>query len=111
MDNYTINIARDFSRYPAGRYMKHGSATGQGFRVNHLVPALKKNIYVIVEMDGIISCGSSFLEEAFGGLVREENFTESYLKEHLKIIGTRKSLIDLIFFHIEKAQQIKSIEE
>ena len=28
------------------------------------------------------------MDEAFGGLTREEEFTESYLKEHLQIINS-----------------------
>ncbi len=65
-----INIARDFSRFPAGRYVSDGPYSGEAFRNDHLLPALKDAHKVIVELDGARGYGSSFLEEAFGGAVR-----------------------------------------
>ena len=70
MDKTVINIANDFSRAPAGRYISDGPNSGERFRDQWLVPALKADSSVILEMDGTRGYGSSFLEEAFGGLVR-----------------------------------------
>ena len=111
MSTYVIDITNDFSRYPAGRYMVHGDATGEGFRTKYLVPALRKYDHVIIKTDGILSSGSSFLEEAFGGLVREENFSASDLKRKLEIQGRKKSLINLIFSHIHYQNKIMDIQE
>jgi hypothetical protein len=66
----TIDLSKDFSRHPAGRYRSDGPYTGEQFREEFLEPSLGKNEYVIVELDGARGYGSSFLEEAFGGLVR-----------------------------------------
>lgn len=66
-----INIARDFGRYPAGRYVDDGPYSGAAFRDNLLVPALRSGDGILViELDGARGLASSFLEEAFGGLVR-----------------------------------------
>lgn len=65
-----INIAKDFSRMPAGRYAKDGPYSGENFREKLLVPALKKEVIVRVVLDGARGYGSSFLEEAFGGIIR-----------------------------------------
>ena len=65
-----INIANDFSRAPAGRYIDDGPNSGQRFRDQFLVPALSAHQHITLEMDGTRGYGSSFLEEAFGGLVR-----------------------------------------
>jgi len=65
-----INIARDFSRAPAGRYVTDGPNSGERFRDQILIPALNKKDTITLELDGTRGYGSSFLEEAFGGLKR-----------------------------------------
>ena len=61
-----------FSRYPFGRYEEDGPYSGEVFRKKILLPAFRKdNDIVEVILDGARGLGSSFLEEAFGGLVRE----------------------------------------
>ena len=66
----TISIADDFTRYPGGRYRKHGKGSGEEFRDAFLVPMLEKEEEVVIILDGTAGYSSSFLEEAFGGLVR-----------------------------------------
>ena len=85
MDTMTINIAKDFSRYPLGRDDNDGPYNGEKFRKSFLVPALQRHKKVAVYLDGPKGYGSSFLEEAFGGLVRKENFTKADLQERLSI--------------------------
>lgn len=81
-----IDIGVDFSRTPLGRYHpKDGPNTGERFRSEFLVPALRSGDTVIVRIDQAEGYGSSFLEEAFGGLIRKEGFSASTLKEKLKI--------------------------
>lgn len=67
----TLDIARQFSREPAGRYVKDGLHSGEVFREKLLRPAFDKAEIVEVVLDGTEGYGSSFLEEAFGGLVRK----------------------------------------
>jgi len=69
-----ISIAHKFSKFPAGRYLSDGSTSGQAFRESILVPALSKEGDVQVDLDGTEGYGSSFLEEAFGGLIRVHGF-------------------------------------
>lgn len=73
MTERIINVARDFTPYPAGRFRKHGRFTGQVFREDLLVPALRDFDVVLVDFNGTEGVRSSFLDEAFGGLVRTEN--------------------------------------
>lgn len=70
MGDTMINIARDFSRAPAGRFISDGPNSGERFRDQFLVPALRAGKNLILELDGTRGYGSSFLEEAFGGLRR-----------------------------------------
>lgn len=69
-----LNIAEDFSTHPAGRTEKDGAFNGTTFRERVLRPkveeALRTGQKVRVSLAGLMSFGSSFFEEAFGGLVR-----------------------------------------
>jgi len=66
-----INLGKQFGRYPAGRYLDDGPYSGQKFREDFLVPALTGGGGDIeVDLSEARGLKSSFLEEAFGGLVR-----------------------------------------
>lgn len=60
----------DFTKYPGPRYRALGSNSGEEFREQYLIDALKSNSEVSVNLDGVLGYGSSFLEEIFGGIVR-----------------------------------------
>lgn len=77
MSEKRTSIARNFSKYPAGRYKADGRFSGERCRRELLVPALRGTDVVVVDLNGTLGYGSSFLEEAFGGLVREEGFSAS----------------------------------
>jgi len=70
MQNHMISVLNNFSSNPSGRYYTDGPNSGERFRNELLLPALKGNTEVTVDLDGALGYGSSFLEEAFGGLVR-----------------------------------------
>jgi len=91
----TINVAVDFSRYPAGRYIDDGPHSGQRFRDDFLKPVLLNSEKAIIELDGVRGYGSSFLEEAFGGLVREDYAPDTISKTFL-LKSSDSSLIDEI---------------
>lgn len=89
----TINIANDFSRYPSGRYKKHGDTSGEEFRERFLIPHLQKNEKITVEFDGAIGYGSSFLEEAFGGLVRQLKISPDTILKNLSFTSSDPTYI------------------
>ena len=92
MKEKTINICKDFSEIPYGRNERHGPKNGTAFR-KILVDALKENDVVKVDFEDLVFIpGSSFMDEAFGGLTRDEGFTESELKEHLQIINSSEDI-------------------
>ena len=80
-----IDISKDFSDVPAGRYKNDGPNSGEQFRDELLIPALQTGGQVEVLLDGAEGYGSSFLEEAFGGLVRNTEYTREYLESNLII--------------------------
>lgn len=87
-----INIGRDYSRFPAGRYLEDGQSNGQRFREQFLVPALKGGGKLKVLFDDALGYGSSFLEEAFGGLVRSRLFSKSDIDERLELVTDDDSM-------------------
>ncbi|WMJ88880.1 STAS-like domain-containing protein [Anaerocolumna sp. MB42-C2] len=70
-----IKIAQDFSDAPGGRTIKEGPFSGEEFRKNFLKPkyieAKDTNQKLSIDFDGAFGYSTSFLEESFGGLVRE----------------------------------------
>ena len=106
-----IVIAQEFSDYPAGRIDDDGDFNGTKFREEILVGALRKAIEaktkLFVSLDGLKSCGSSFLEEAFGGLVRKEHFDKKALQNTLEIQASEERLMrfkEAIYRYIDNAK-------
>lgn len=85
-------IASDYSLYPAGRFDKDGPDNGTRFRTKLLVPRLRlatPDDKLRVILDGCRSFGSSFLEEAFGGLITDEGYTAQQLAQIMEIVAER----------------------
>ncbi|MDA8485873.1 STAS-like domain-containing protein [Pseudomonas resinovorans] len=100
----SIVVTKRFSEYPAGRYRADGDFSGQVFREDLLVPALAKHDLVEIDLDGAMGYGSSFLEEAFGGLVREHKFSAEQLHRKLRFKSDEEpSLIQEIWIYIDGA--------
>lgn len=100
-----ISIA-DFSRFPVGRYPTDGPKNGETFRDTLLMPALKRGEVVTVLLDGVAGYPSSFLEEAFAGLVKKHSFTPQELRDHLVLKANARSFavyIDEIWAYIDDA--------
>lgn len=99
MSDMIVNIAKDFYPRPAGRYTADGEYTGESFRENILKPKLQeiRNVHgshLIIDFTGVTMAGSSFLEEAFGGLVRSGSFTKDFLINTIVIKSPRRPIIE-----------------
>ncbi len=81
-----ISVAKDFTEYPAGRFLRESEFSGEAFLEKILFPALDSYNIVTIDLDGVFGYPSSFLEEAFGGLVRK-GFLANELEGRLNIIG------------------------
>ena len=84
-----INIAKDYTPYPGGRYPEDGKGNGTTFRKNFLMPILDSNEHAEVILDGAMGYPSSFLEEAFGGLVRAEGYEPEKVLRSFTFIATQ----------------------
>lgn len=94
-----ISIVEDFSRTPGPRYISEGEYSGELFRTTILLPNVKKAMDteddILIDLDRASGYGTAFLEESFGGLIREDNIPYDYLKNHMII----KSDEDEIYIH------------
>jgi len=74
----TYKIASEYSEYPGSRYISEGMYSGEDFRENHLSKIIKECLdndeTLKIDLDGTAGYSCGFLEEAFGGLIRENNF-------------------------------------
>jgi hypothetical protein len=95
-----ISIARDFSKFPAGRFYTDGPYSGERFRVEVLVPALDVAETVVVDLNGVSGFGSSFLDEAFGGLVRARVLSASEALARVNFVSADESYIEEIRSYI-----------
>jgi STAS-like domain of unknown function (DUF4325) len=98
-----INIAKDFNRFPSGRFKRLGTTSGEGFRELFLETPLREGKKIIIELDGTIGYGSSFLEEAFGGLIRVLKISPVELKAKIHLVSEDPALIEEILGYIDDA--------
>jgi len=101
MEHRIINIAKDFSYYPGGR---HGPLGGEKFRRDFLEPVLAAGLHAKISFDGARGYDSSFLEEAFGGLVRE-GFSSQKVLDAFDFASKDESIIDEIREYITDAKR------
>lgn len=93
-----IDLANEFGKYPAGRFPTDGSYNGELFREKFLKPYLKKLVEgnrsekLIIDIDGVRAFGSSFIEEAFGGLIRAGIYSSSELSRLIEVQCTKPNL-------------------
>ncbi len=106
-----LSVAKEFYRRPSGRYRIHGTYTGEAFREDVLLPRLNKlndGEKIYIDFTGVSMNGSSFLEEAFGGLVRDHGFSYSELRDILVLdFPRRPALVDMVWKYIKDAENIK----
>ena len=85
----TVYIGRDFFDDPCGRYYTDGDGSGEEFREEVLKPLLtslpKLRVNINIDVEGY---DSSFLVEAFGGLIKHGYFTSEKVREKLIIETT-----------------------
>lgn len=104
-----LNIGQDFNCHPIGRYYTDGTGSGEEFREEFLKKAISEageneTITIILD-DGVEGYGSSFLVEAFAGLVRQGFMDGQTLKARLEF---KYSDPDFSFYEDKIKQYIDS---
>lgn len=104
----TVKFADIFTDMPSGRYREDSSDSAEEFRDDILVPLLREHDIIVLDLRDVYGYPSSFLEEAFGGLIREELFTEKDLNCKLRLVdheGLRDNITRIRQF-INDAQKL-----
>jgi len=75
----TIDLAKDFSPYPGGRFKRNGPFSGEEFRERILVPALRRasaaHDHVLVTLsEPLAGLPGPFADEAFGSLITRHQY-------------------------------------
>lgn len=100
-----VSVANNFTRFPSGRYKRNGETSGEGFREKFLEEPLRRGEQVTVDLDGTVGYGSSFLEEAFGGVVRSLRLKADYVLSLLTIKSTDPELVNEVRQYIVEASE------
>src|SRR5690242_3167734 len=108
MSDLRLSVARDFSRTPGSRYDSEGDFSGETFRRAILLPRVEQALHerkqLLIDLDGTAGYGTSFLEEAFGGLVRENKIPPQALRSVLRFKSTEEDyLVEDILGYIDEA--------
>jgi hypothetical protein len=88
---HALRIADDFSETPFGRYKDDGPESGELFRDNYLIPALKTHSRVRLILDGVEGLPSSFWEEVMGGLIRH-GWSVADVRDKLELVTEEPDL-------------------
>lgn len=103
-----LSIALDFSPVTGGRTPEEGDFSGEVFRETILFPAYKESLekkeILEIDFDGCYGIGTSFLEEAFGGLIREHQCIG--MLEHLEMVASDdETIIANVTKYIREAEE------
>ena len=118
MLKHRISVATQFSKRPMGRHLRDGRFSGEAFREQVLLPEFNllinesegKPFELIIDFTDVTMTGSSFLEEAFGGLIRNHEIDSDLFKRSLVIYSPRRSsLSEIIFEYIDSAIEEKKL--
>ncbi|MGM9508576.1 STAS-like domain-containing protein [Larkinella sp. GY13] len=111
MKQLIVNIAKEFTKTPGPRYIWEGEFSGELFRQKILTDkfhqAVDQNSTLVVQLDGTAGYGTSFLEEVFGGLAREEGIKK--VQKYLEVISNDEPYLkDDILEYVREAEKKKS---
>ena len=112
-----INIAKEFTPMPIGRFRTHGNKSGQAFREDILYPkiceAIRNKDTLKVDFTDMLSLSSGFLEESFGGLVRQHGMKPDEVLKTIEFLSKNNLLglyIELSKEYIQEAEPGKEPE-
>lgn len=109
MNELIIKIASEFTKTPGPRNRTEGEFSGEQFREEILCTKLEKafneDLKLIVDLDGTYGYGTSFLEEAFGGVARI--YGADKVLKHIKFISNEEPyLINDITGYINDTRRV-----
>lgn len=92
-------------KFAHARYRAEGgNNSAEAFREDVLLPALKKNATVTLDMTNDFGVPMSFSEELFGGIVRHGDFSAEELMTKLNVVSDNPFDVDMIIRLIKRAK-------
>jgi hypothetical protein len=109
-----IRISEAYSKTPGPRYIIEGPFSGEKLRqeilLSRIVSAIEGNGKILIDLDGTAGYGTSFLEEAFGGLLRVNNIPYEQLEKTLEFKSDEEPyLIQDVWEYMKDAHDKKQI--
>ncbi len=99
--NIVISVAKDFSRFPGVVFHLNDAARSAVAFRRMLTTALLSDKDVLVELDGTCGYSSSFLKEAFGGMINE-SFSSLELRRRMTVLSDKDpSLVEEIWSYVD----------
>ncbi|ELB2122329.1 STAS-like domain-containing protein [Vibrio parahaemolyticus] len=95
-------IVREHFKFGFVRYRNDGPHSGEAFREDVLEPALKNNTVITIDLNNDFGFPSSWLEECFGGLVRN-GFKSNDLLKRINILCDDSLIVEEIVQYIKEA--------
>jgi hypothetical protein len=107
-----IKIKSDFTSAPGPRYRNEGEHSGEEFREDVLQPKVRQAVetaeMLTIDLDGTSGFGTSFLEESFGGLIRECGLSLGQLNSVLRFKSEEEpELIEEITEYLNDAEALR----
>ena len=105
----TINVARDFSRFPAG-IRRQDNPTGksaEAFRDDLLAPHVRAGRQVTIELDGTEGYGSGFLRAVFRQLPLIHNIPADTVRARLTLVSATPALVKEIESYLDQASDVE----
>lgn len=99
----TIVVA-EYTDMPIGRNGLDGPKNGADFRDNLLIPALREYRKVNVDFNGTLGTTPSFLEEVFGGIVRNRFMSGDELLSRVNVVYKFESVKNNVRKYINEAE-------
>jgi hypothetical protein len=103
-------IAKEFTDTPGPRLIVEGKFSGEMFLKDVLLPkykeAIKSDSNLVIDLDGTFGYPPSFLDEAFGGLIKETQTGTSKIFKNLIIKSSRKHYIDTIITRMRAWEEL-----
>ena len=94
--------------YPIVEFRMSTEPSGDEFRERFLLPYITNLTKVVIELDGVIGYGSSFLEEAFGGAVRTTGISREQFDALVELRSADQTLLTEIREYVSEAARRKN---
>ncbi len=93
----------EYTDMPIGRDEKDGPKNGADYRDNYVIPALDQYSLVKIDFNNTLGAAPSFLEELFGGLVRDGKITPENFHSRIQVVYSYQSVKNNITRYVKEA--------